>query len=880
MSEYFGNYKRPKNEINYIEKFIELFNNSKEEYKSKKYDIALSGFIHEYELIKDIFDIIPKIVTLNYIIKCLFNLHEYNSIYQYISLTKKYFPNLIKFHKEKLIKYKSKIFIYEFTLNFILDNVDKSLLNITQMITYLKDSEVLSFEEKTKFFWIFLKKFIKLGEDIKSRKFIFFEEQYNNMIIEENISTKKCEKSDITKKKKISRDFIKYYKSFMNSDMRRNIYEKLNEKFYLIKYGNIDNRIINFLNENMESYINGGIKEIEKFKNYLLVSKIDLSIYNTDMDKLIFDQKRRINGFNTAFNSIVGAFKIIFKQNITKKDLELKSLQNSNSMKLILTKKDIKHIEESLIKKMKIKEITSNNIIRKNMDKIKSNSTLPFFDNEIKIPSVNAKINKNEKKLFFNNNKFIKMFNFSYLDSIENPNILLGDSHENKLPLLKKDKKENNNLYNKIRKKLALKINDKIQKKAMFNNKIIYRNINYFLISKFSDIYKNIINDLNEENDGINIKKYSKKIIDLLISKSIKENNYYKVKGSLINDNNNNKNNNICFSFKNFLLIKHFYLIGLCESYGNFGEQISKAFSVLYPSFLNYLSLEYILSKENKDFNDFVRKLLKYEDLTKNIKNIYLLSYLNDKLKLNFKFFPFLSDDISSISNILYESLFYTIKELIQKYKYEFDKTGITLCSTFIIGKILYMMNIGSSKALIIYQTKSLNNKFDCRYLKEDYKNSNFKKMMLIKRDKNTNNEEINKNLDYHELKLTDKHTILIGDFNNDKKGIIFKQKLIKYDLNIDDKIIIIGSKGFWKFINDEEEIIEFIHEYYHSKKMNSEELAIILTDIAKNRWIEENKNNPILYESKANNKLKYSEYNNVCYYDDISCIVTYLDIN
>ena len=72
MSEYFGNYNRPKEEIKEINKFIKLFNKSIKEYDSKNYENALSGFISSYEIIKDIFDTLPKVITLKFIIKIFF----------------------------------------------------------------------------------------------------------------------------------------------------------------------------------------------------------------------------------------------------------------------------------------------------------------------------------------------------------------------------------------------------------------------------------------------------------------------------------------------------------------------------------------------------------------------------------------------------------------------------------------------------------------------------------------------------------------------------------------------------------------------------------------------------------------------------------------
>ena len=64
MNELFGQFKRPKAEIKYIEKIILIFDKAKEEYKSKKYIQALELLNETYEMLTDIWDEYPKILTL------------------------------------------------------------------------------------------------------------------------------------------------------------------------------------------------------------------------------------------------------------------------------------------------------------------------------------------------------------------------------------------------------------------------------------------------------------------------------------------------------------------------------------------------------------------------------------------------------------------------------------------------------------------------------------------------------------------------------------------------------------------------------------------------------------------------------------------------
>jgi len=61
---------------------------------------------------------------------------------------KLYIPNLIEEKKEYYIKYYPKIIFYEFSLEFIYEKLDQSILRITDFIAYLSNDNILSLEEK------------------------------------------------------------------------------------------------------------------------------------------------------------------------------------------------------------------------------------------------------------------------------------------------------------------------------------------------------------------------------------------------------------------------------------------------------------------------------------------------------------------------------------------------------------------------------------------------------------------------------------------------------------------------------------------------------------------------------------------------------------
>lgn len=924
MSDFFGDYNRPRAEINLIEKFIILFNESKKEYKSKNYQRALSGFKAGYEILKDIYDIYPRMVVLYLIIKTKLKLNQFKDCNYYIIKLNNDLPDLIKFKKDIFIKYKSKSFLFELILYFTLDNIEKSIDIVIQMITYLRDSDILSLEEKVYFFWVYIKGFIKISENIKTRKFMYFKEQYDSMLVEEIKQKRKYDEGIEIKEKKISRGFVEDYKSFMNSKMRQMIYENLDKKFYYCKYGEINNKIMFFLNRNMDIYINSESKDklIEKFNNYLLITKIDLNEkFNMSMNQLIQEQKRRILGFNTIFSNIVGAFNHIFNNHLTEKEISFKKLSHSKSMQVIYGEKEIKEIEQNIIKnirKIKPLELNPKKVKRLSSFNVKEISSPYNFKMEISIPPnfINAKasiINKRKnKKIYLKNAHFKKLTNFPAI-KLRN-NFLLRDEENKNIEKSKKVIKFNNSLINFNKKNVSTLLNTNKNKKNKepITEKLIYRNINYFLITKLIEIYENMFKnqEINIKDDKNFVDKYLKiypRKIDLYnfnILNSIKDHNAFSLKGT----NSKNENQDKYFFYEDFLLIKNFYLFGICDGHGKLGEEISKTVSFLFPAFIYYLLIEDNLNKKKQDINEMIINLFKLEESPKEIKDIFLLRYICDKFKINYNLFPFISGNMNILSHLLYESCYYIQKELTQRYNYDIDYSGTTLCSSFLLGKTLYVSNIGDSRIILGNYNSNLN-KWNCKQLSFDHiptAPEEIKRIMSmngkVKRIRNELGEEIGP------FRVFDKEkdSILpgismsrsIGDSVAKNLGVIFKPEIFKYDLKRNDKFLIIGSDGFWIYISNEE-AIDIIGKYYEDG-MKAEESSIKIVEIARDKWIEENKKNPSLFNynnrfknnennDKKSKKSSFADYNIIqnyesqkektFYYDDITCMIIYLDI-
>ena len=333
---------------------------------------------------------------------------------------------------------------------------------------------------------------------------------------------------------------------------------------------------------------------------------------------------------------------------------------------------------------------------------------------------------------------------------------------------------------------------------------------------------------------------------------SIKEYNTTSIKGT----NSIKGNQDKYFFYEDFLLIKNFYLFGICDGHGKLGEEISSAVSFLFPSFINYILIEDNLNKRKQDINDMIINLFKLEESPKDIKEMFILRYIFDKFKIDYNYFPFISGNIKSLFHLLYESCYYIQKELVQRYHYDIEYSGTTLCSAFLLGKILYISNIGDSRIILGNYNPNLN-KWTCKQLSLDHipTSPNENKRILsdngkVKKLRNEMGEEIGP----YRVFEKDKDSILpglsmsrsIGDSMAKKIGVIFEPELLKYELNINDKIIIVGSDGFWIYINNEE-AISLAGKYYEDG-IKTEEASAKLVEIAKEKWMEENKKNPALF--------------------------------
>ena len=444
MSDLFGDYKRPNAEKKVIEKIIKIYEKSKALFKNKNYFEALDGLKNAYQLLLDIWDKYPKIIILYLLMKGYFYTKQYykcQTILDELELMLKYIP---REKNDVFLKIKSKILIYQLILYFINDDIDNSVDSIIGVIKYLSNHPTFNLEDKAKFFWNYIKSFLKITGITNSNKFYLLKEGFNSMIVEQvnlkDDDNKNNQNEEYTPVKKVNRFMMETYKNFMNSKLRSIIYEFLDKEFYYVKYKKTNDKVMTFLHKNINIFVRDNNKErlLELFHTFVVLNKTNLrKEYNMTLDELVFEQKRRIEAFDRIFSNLVGAFNHIFRQyfaeelpNLTKKmrkksniknfKININELKNLIKIRIQSPGKELEsHVEEknkNKSKKLLFKISTSNKKKEKEKEKNQENSNdLNYnFIKEIKIPPNTEAMDKqilldnyiNKRNMMRNNFKF------------------------------------------------------------------------------------------------------------------------------------------------------------------------------------------------------------------------------------------------------------------------------------------------------------------------------------------------------------------------------------------------------------------------------------------------------------------------------------------
>jgi hypothetical protein len=314
-----------------------------------------------------------------------------------------YIPN-DKF--DLFIKMKSKILIYQLILYFIYDELDNSLESVMGMIKYLTNHSTFSLENKAKFFWNYIKSFLKITGIDKSNKFLLLKEGYDSMIVEQ-VKIKDDDhgqdNDESPPEKKVNRLMVNAYKTFMNSKIRGIIYEVLDKEFYYFKYHKVNDKVMIFLHKNMTIFVrdNNRGKLVQLFHTFLVLNKMNLKKeYNMTLEQLVSEQKRRIEAFDGIFSNLVGAFNNIFKEYYAEEMPNISKKIERNNEKLKSFKFNITELKNLI--KVRIKSpsnweeelLDENNKGHKKKKKGHSHDFKISYIKEIKIPPNTEEMDK------------------------------------------------------------------------------------------------------------------------------------------------------------------------------------------------------------------------------------------------------------------------------------------------------------------------------------------------------------------------------------------------------------------------------------------------------------------------------------------------------
>ena len=928
MSELFGDFKRPKAEKRVIDKIITLLEESKILFKNKNYLEALNGYQEAYQLLLDIWDIYPKIITLYIMMKGYFYSKKYKECSATIDMLEPMLEYIPKNKLEIFIKIKSKILMYQTILFFIFDEIDKSIDSVMDMIKYLTNHPTFNLENKAKFFWNYIKSFIKITALDKSNKFLLLKENYDSMIVEQvNLNEEKNEQDEPVPVKKVNRGMVEAYKSFMNYKLRGIVYELLDKEFYYVKYHKINDKVMIFLHKNMTIFVrdNNRGKLVEIFHTFIVLNKMNLKKeYNMTLDELVYEQKRRIEAFDRIYSNLVGAFNHIFKPyfademlNITNKmkrrDSKIKSFRfNITELKNMIKVriKSPSNWEEELTEEKDEKEYKK----LKNNKKKKGHSLDYNFIKEIKIPPntesmdkqilfdnfisrknlINSTLKRNNRIQIINNYKpkKINITNDTFKNESNIKVNVNSTDYTLKLPnITSKNKLENieeEKNYHKVNNKKKYKL--KLVKKRKLDselgslsesihkeNNFKLRNINNYLITKILDIFLSLYNkehNIQQENDkflNLNIRK--KDLFDFNIP------NYINSFGAISQKGSQQENQDNYFYYDNYFLIKNLFIFGVLDGHGKHGKEISELISILFPSYFFYLLLDDNLYDRKVDINKEILKLMKIQEPPNDIKNMFILRYFFNKFEIDFSLIPFISGNQNVFLNQIHETLSYSHNELKKRYEIDINNSGTTLCSAFIQGNILYIVNVGDSRAVLGAYFYKIN-RWKTTQLSIDHKpkNPNENRRIIsyngrVDRLKNEYGDEygpyrvFRKENDSTYPGLSISRTI--GDEDAKKLGVTFEPELFRYELKENDKIIIIATDGLWELLSNEE-AIKIVGDCMNNN-MSCQQAAQILVDKAKKKI---DKGHKLI-------KIKSKEFEDdyKSYLNDITCIIIYLNI-
>ena len=835
-----------------ISEYVHLSNKAKELYKSKKYKEALTILEQCEKKCCEISSLDRKCECTYYFGLCHFKLLSCESSHKYLLKSKEYLECIDK-NNFPYLKYNGRLYAF-ITLTLIGLNKKDECINFINNDLIQNFSNKFNLEEKVVIFHRLIRDLLR---PIKNNKF------YTNFI-GEYIS----EQNNIlfNGEKGINIDLKNLLNKCMINNTKKIIFFNNNQLFYKYKYqiNNINNNLILSYFENNYNLFEGcnsnnffSVKI--QMENFLKANKIKIcdefkGMKTTD---LIKEYIKRLENFNEVWYNICNIFPEIFKNNFisTKKIIKLCSTSD-----LLSNKKD------NIIKPTTAKRLSCVNKPIGNDANIDTDLDLTGVDinkkkliNNINFDSKtksnvninNAEINKHSRRKSSN---LIGRLNIKEEEKIK---ILVNNNEKNKkmkkkeneLYLENNNRKTKENEYNNYDKTRIKNINNKIE------NNSYNRNYNPFLFSTISKKYskEQLIRECDLVNVKLNnyVKSYS----------TLSQKGNHKIIGTELED----VNQDVVFLHNNFLLIKNLYLFGVCDGHGIQGHYVSSYAKNIIPSYLNYIEIDNYISKKNKSIDSLLSSLYNKSE-NSSVKDIHIIKYFYDKFQINPFDFSFFKNRFSDISKNLKESFIKTDNDLIKlKHNFDTEKSGSTVCLSFLFNKNLICANLGDSRTILCSCNEK--NEWKASQLTKDHKPTDKEEHKRIINSGGTVSRMLNVDKNDEEVgpyrvwgKTQEKGPGLamsrsIGDGIAKKLGVLGEPDIYEYNLNENDKFIICATDGVWEYLSNEEAMNAVKESYINGNK--AEEACESLVKSATNIW------------KKENTKT----------IDDISCAIIFLNI-
>ena len=592
---------------------------------------------------------------------------------------------------------------------------------------------------------------------------------------------------------------------------------------------NINNTVSN---NNKEKNINNNEKKnISKntLKNYYL--ETESSSMKRNFGRAIKDKPKKVENFDKNLternffnlnNNKKNSKKLISTSNILLTENNY-NYQNKIKSNLTSTKDIINENPVEIVKRIEI--------IKKKKNKKNNNSQ----NNTIN--SINEIDNSTIKKL----NSFNTIENKNLFNQIENNN-----NNENNKENNNDNNKENNNDNNKENNKE----NNNKETNEEIDNKENDNKINDNSNKENNENKENKENNKNEKNKNNENNK----------NEENKNNNNKEEKNQETNDKKNNKidkNSFISFRKHSAKLLDQEKIL----SKFSFHKRIKK---VVLTSKPGKESIEDTKNKINQD-NFFISKFPKFNmnfigvcdghgnyghlvsefiktNLPKNFE-----SELNKKFSINQKIEKLSKSQINKIFN---NTFLKTNIQLQNDLNIDTNFSGSTCSSIFFTNtNLIYSINVGDSRAILIKKVKNTLNDFEYEELTTDHKlNIESEKNRILKYgglihpfkedDEYYGPDRIwIKNKTYPGIAMSRS----FGDTIAQTVGLICEPDVKSFNLQNEDKIIIIASDGLYQYLNNED-IVDIIKDFYKERLIfdkNEEKLLEILYETAKVKWEE-----------------------------------------